>query len=346
MRPGRRENHKSSTAVGIDGAAVKCSKFVLMAMAVALSFTGEAHAKVSAGVSGIVTDSSGAVVAGATIQMKATETGVVETRQTNADGFYAFVNLQPGLYDMEVGQTGFSTFRQTGILLDVNSAKVLNVKLSVSGVSANVEVTADAVQLDASSTQMGQVISARTITAVPLTTRSYTDLLALQPGVAAVSSGLAGGQGGQFSATGFTFTNVSGDLNAGNLSVNGQRESSNGFLLNGTTVQEFAFSGTAIIPNLDSIAEFRILTNNFDAEYGNYAGGQINVITKSGTNKIHGSAFEFLRNRAFDARNYFSATRDDHKQNEFGGTLGGPILHDKLFFFGDYQGNRVVQGQS
>jgi len=350
MRSGRRENHKSSTAVGIDGAAVKCSKFVLMAMAVALSFTGEAHAKVSAGVSGIVTDSSGAVVAGATIQMKATETGVVETRQTNADGFYAFVNLQPGLYDMEVGQTGFSTFRQTGILLDVNSAKVLNVKLSVSGVSANVEVTADAVQLDASSTQMGQVISARTITAVPLTTRSYTDLLALQPGVAAVSSGLAGGQGGQFSATGFTFTNVSGDLNAGNLSVNGQRESSNGFLLNGTTVQEFAFSGTAIIPNLDSIAEFRILTNNFDAEYGNYAGGQINVITKSGTNKIHGSAFEFLRNRSFDATNYFTKQnhqpKDDHKQNQFGGTVGGPIVRDKLFFFADYQGNRVVQGQS
>jgi hypothetical protein len=350
MRSGRRENHKSSTAFGIDGAAVKCSTFVLMAMAVALSFTGEAHAKVSAGVSGIVTDSSGAVVAGATIQMKATETGVVETRQTNADGFYAFVNLQPGPYDIEVSQTGFSTFRQTGILLDVNSAKVLNVKLSVSGVSANVEVTADAVQLDASSTQMGQVITARTITAVPLTTRSYTDLLALQPGVAAVSSGLAGGQGGQFSATGFQFTNVSGDLNAGNLSVNGQRESSNGFLLNGTTVQEFAFSGTAIIPNLDSIAEFRILTNNFDAEYGNYAGGQINVITKSGTNKIHGSAFEFLRNRSFDATNYFTKQsglpKDDHKQNQFGGTMGGPILRDKLFFFADYQGNRVIQGQS
>jgi len=321
-----------------------------MILAMALTFTGQAGAKVAAGVSGIVTDSSGAVVAGATITMKATETGVVETRQTNGDGFYAFVSLQPGLYDMEVSQTGFSTFRQTGILLDVNSAKVLNVKLSVSAVSANVVVTTDAVQLDASSTQMGEVITARTITAVPLTTRSYTDLLALQPGVAAVSSGLAGGQGGQFSATGFTFTNVSGDLNAGNLSVNGQRESSNGFLLNGTTVQEFAFSGTAIIPNLDSIAEFRILTNNFDAEYGNYAGGQINVITKSGTNKIHGSAFEFLRNRSFDATNYFTKQnhqpKDDHKQNQFGGTLGGPIVRDKLFFFADYQGNRVVQGQS
>ena len=119
-----------------------------------------------------------------------------------------------------------------------------------------------------------------------------------------------------------------------------------GFLLNGTTVQEFAFSGAAIIPNLDSIAEFRIVTNNFDAEYGNYAGGQINVITKSGANRFHGSVFEFLRNTAFDGTNYFSSKKDDHKQNEFGGTIGGPIKRDKMFFFADYQGNRVILGQS
>ncbi len=101
-----------------------------------------------------------------------------------------------------------------------------------------------------------------------------------------------------------------------------------------------------IIPNLDSIEEFRILTNNFDAEYGNYAGGQINVITKSGTNRFHGSVFEFLRNTDFDAKNYFATTRDDHKENQFGGTIGGPIKHDKLFFFGDYQGDRIIIGQS
>ncbi len=121
---------------------------------------------------------------------------------------------------------------------------------------------------------------------MPLVTRSYTDLLSFQPGVASVSSGLAGGQGGQFSATGFTFTKVSGDSNGGDVSVNGQRESANGFMLNGASVQEPAFSTTAIIPNLDSIAEFRIITNNFDAEYGTYAGGQINVITKSGTESV------------------------------------------------------------
>ena len=303
-------------------------------------------AKVAAGISGIVSDASGALVPGASIEVKAQETGITQTQRTNAEGFFAFLELPPGHYDIEVRQNGFTTFRQTGILLDVDSAKVLNVKLSIGQVSQNVEVTSQAFQLDTASTQMGEVISGQTITSVPLVTRSYTDLLALQPGVAPVSSGLAGGQGGQFSATGFTFTAVSGDLNAGNQSVNGQRESSNGFLLNGTTVQEFAFSGAAIIPNLDSIAEFRILTNNFDAEYGNYAGGQINVITKSGSNLWHGSAFEFLRNTAFDARNFFATQRDDYKQNQFGGTLGGPIKRDKLFLFADYQGNRVIIGQS
>jgi hypothetical protein len=340
------DSHKDGTAAGLSRGGLRFSFLALLLLSVACGLTARSQAKVAAGVSGIVTDSSGAVIAGANIQMKSTETGIVESRQTNADGFFAFVNLQPGHYDLEASQTGFSTFRQTGILLDVDSAKVLNIKLNVGQVSEKVEVSGEGVQLDIASTQTGQVISERTITAVPLVTRSYTDLLALQPGVTPTSSGLAGGQGGQFSATGFTFTPISGDLNAGNLSVNGQRESSNGFLLNGTTVQEFAFSGAGIIPNLDSIAEFRIVTNNFDAEYGNYAGGQVNVITKSGANKFHGSAFEFLRNKAFDATRYFTLVKDDHKQNEFGGTLGGPIVRDKLFFFGDYQGNRVILGQS
>jgi len=326
MRSNRRNHGKTGAAAGNSGGLARRFCFALIVLAVICGTAGQVHAKVDAGISGIVTDSSGAVVSGASVQVKATETGIVQRRQTNTDGFYAFVDLQPGLYDVEVSQAGFNSYRQTGILLDVNSAKVLNIKLKVGQISEKVEVSADAVQLDTASTQNGEVIRAETITGVPLVTRSYTDLLALQPGVTPVSSGLAGGQGGQFSATGFTFNNVSGDLNAGNLSVNGQRESANGFLLNGTTVQEFAFSGAGMIPNLDSIAEFRIVTNNFDAEYGNYAGGQINVITKSGTNKFHGSAFEFLRNKSFDATRYFTAIKDDHKQNEFGATFGVSIF--------------------
>src|SRR5262249_29588435 len=321
-------------------------RVICLTVTMMIALIGQLHAKVAAGVSGVVTDSSGAVVPGASVEMKNLATGIVETREANADGFYAFVDLQPGGYDMTVTRPGFGAFRQTGMVLDVDSAKVLNVVLKVGQINEKVEVSGEAVQIDTASTQNGEVITERTITSVPLVTRSYTDLLALEPGVAPVSSGLAGSQGGQFSATGFTFNNVSGDLNAGNLSVNGQRESANGFLLNGTTVQEFAFSGTAIIPNLASIAEFRIVTNNFDAEYGNYPGGQVNVITKSGANRYHGSAFEFLRNKSFDATRWFTSAKDDHKQNQFGGTIGGPIKKDKLFFFADYQGNRVILGQS
>ena len=136
----------------------------------------------------------------------------------------------------------------------------------------------------------------------------------------------------------------SGDLNPGTISINGQREFANSFVLNGSDVEEDVNMGAAIVPNLDSIAEFRILTSNFDAEHGEFSGGQISVITKSGTNAFHGDAFEFLRNTDLDARNYFSPTRGAFDQNQFGGTLGGPIRKNKVFFFADYQGTRSTQG--
>src|SRR6202007_291825 len=173
---------------------------------------------------------------------------------------------------------------------------------------------------------MGEVIEGSEMTAVPLVKRSYTDLLALQPGVVSQSSGLNGALGGQqsgkFLRATFAIPLVSGDLNAGALSVNGQREAANGYILNGGTVQEAGFSGSGAVPNPDSIAEFRILTNNFDAEYGNYSGGQINVVTKSGTNQYHGNVFEFLRNTDLDARNYYAPTRGVFIQNQFGGSAG------------------------
>ena len=136
----------------------------------------------------------------------------------------------------------------------------------------------------------------------------------------------------------------SGGLNPGNQSISGQREDANGFMVNGGDVKELMNGGTSIVPNLDSIAEFRILTNNFDAEYGNYSGGIVNVVTKSGANELHGSGFEFLRNTALDARNFFSPERSFYRQNQFGGTVGGPIRKNRLFFFGDYQGTRQSQG--
>jgi hypothetical protein len=197
-----------------------------------------------------------------------------------------------------------------------------------------VTINAAAVQVETTNTQIGEVISENKMTTVPLNGRSYTDLLALQPGVAPVSAGTIGA------------LSVSGNLNPGILSVSGQRESSNGFMVNGGDVKEGAYMGTAIIPNLDSIAEFRIITSNFDAEYGNFSGGQVNVVTKGGTNDFHGDVFDFLRNTDLDARNFFSPDKGKFIQNQFGGTAGGRIIRDKLFFFADYQGTRQIIGQS
>jgi len=187
---------------------------------------------------------------------------------------------------------------------------------------------------------MGEVISGAKMVAVPLNGRSYTDLLALQPGVVPVTSLSSNTE----QDVGVSALSPSGDLNPGTISISGQREFSNGFIVNGSDTEEAVNSGTAIIPNLDSIAEFRIVTSNADAEYGGHTGGQINVITKSGSNEFHGDVFEFLRNTDLDARNYFSPTRGAFDQNQFGGTFGGPIRKDKIFFFADYQGTRLTQG--
>jgi hypothetical protein len=319
---------------------------LLLILLVSMLGVRVAWAGVSGTVSGVVRDPSGAVLPGVQVQATNTATGVVTTVVTDGQGFYSFQALLVGTYDLGVKNPGFKAYLQSGLVLNVNDALTVDVILEVGQPAEKVTVVADLVHVETTSTQMGDVISSEKMTEVPLVTRSYTDLLALQPGVSPVTSGLSGGLGGQFTSTGFAIQQVSGDLNAGNLSVNGMRESANAFLLNGVTVQEMAFSGTSAIPNLDSIEEFRILTNNFDAEYGNYGGGQINVITKSGTDSFHGSAFEFLRNTVLDARGYFDPTKGVFQQNQFGGTVGGPIKRNKLFFFADYQGTRIKFGQS
>jgi hypothetical protein len=325
---------------------------VLPLFAALLLFCGSALGSVTASISGTVTDPSGAALVGTMVTATNVETGIAQTLHTNQQGYFTFPSLALGHYDVAVQQSGFRPFRETGVLLDVNSAVTVDVVMKVGDVKEAVTVSSTATHVETTTTQLGEVISGNEMTSVPLVTRSYTDLLSLQPGVSSAASGIGGGGGGaantgsNFIAAGFAVTPVSGDLNAGNLSVNGMREANNGFLLNGAVVQEAGFGGTAVIPNLDSIAEFRIITNNFDAEYGNYSGGQINVITKSGTNGYHGDLFEFLRNTNLDGRDYFVPTRGAYHQNQFGGIFGGPIKRDKIFFLGDYQGNRVVQGQS
>jgi len=324
-----------------------CRAFIWL-LAAFLILAGVAFAGVTASISGTVTDPTGAAVVGATVTATNVDTGVTTTQQTNGQGYYSFQALPPGKYNIDIQQVGFKAYRQTGLILDVDANAVADVTLQVGSNSEKVEVTTEALHVETASTQMGEVIEGSQMTAVPLSTRSYTDLLSLQPGVVSQPSGITGAYKGAFTSAGFALPQISGDLNSGAQSVNGQREAANGFILNGISVQETGFSGAGAVPNLDSIAEFRILTNNFDAEYGNYSGGQINVVTKSGTNSIHGNAFEFLRNTALNARNFFDPVnqKSSFDQNQFGGTLGGPIRKDKIFLFVDYQGNRATIGQS
>jgi hypothetical protein len=299
-----------------------------------------AWASVGGSISGTVKDPSGSVVVNAQIMATETSTGIVHKTHTDSKGYYIFPVLPVGHYVLDVEATGFSKYERKDIALDTSAALTLNAPLEVGSVSENISVTDNTLHVETVSTQMGQVITGRQMTAVPLDGRSYTDLLALQPGVApqaAITDTTV-------QDVGATVLNPSGTLNPGNLSVNGQRETANYFGVNGSDVEEDVNAGTAVIPNLDSIAEFRIITSNFDAEYGEYSGGQISVVTKSGSNAFHGNAFEFLRNTDLDARNYFSPTRGAFRQNQFGGTFGGPVRRDKLFFFLDYQGTRQTQG--
>jgi hypothetical protein len=325
--------------------AFKCcfARIVIVAVLLSLfllSFAADSWAGVGGSVSGTVNDASGAVIPGAVSKAANLETGIERQVTTDARGFYSFLGLPVGRYDILIEKPGFKSYRRRGIVIDANSALVVDAALEVGERAESVTVNESAVHAETSDTQMGEVITGAQMTAVPLNGRSYTDLLALQPGVAPVTSVTSD----TVQDVGATVLSPSGDLNPGTISINGQREFANSFIVNGSDVEEDVNMGAAIIPNLDSIAEFRILTNNFDAEYGEFSGGQINVITKSGANAFHGDAFEFLRNTNLDARNYFSPARGVFDQNQFGGTLGGPLRRNKVFFFADYQGTRSTQG--
>src|SRR5207302_7467075 len=208
------------------------------------------------------------------------------------------------------------------LTLAVNQERRLDVTLNVGNLEQKVEVNASAVQVETTTTQLGTVIDEKNILNLPLNGRSYIDLLSIQAGVAPTSS------------------------STGNISVNGQREASNAFLVNGGDVSEGRNFGTSVIPNLDSVAEFRLITNSFDAEYGRFSGAVMNAITKSGSNGLHGSVFEFLRNSNMDGRAFFDPAVTLLKRNQFGYAVGGPALKNRLFWFTDYQGTRLSQGSS
>ncbi len=290
-----------------------------------------------------MTDQSGAVIPDTTVTALNLDTTVVTTTKTNANGFYNFTALPVGRYEIEVVREGFNPYKRTGLVIDVNSELRADIALSMGQQSEEVVVSDTAVHVETESTQVGEVVTGDVISGVALNGRSFTDLLALQPGIVPMSTQTPDSV---VMAGASVAISPSGGLNPGNQSISGQREDANGFLVNGGDVKELMNGGTLIVPDLDSISEFRILTNNFDAQYGNYSGGIVNVVTKSGTNQLHGGGFEFLRNTAFDAKNFFDPTVGTYRQNQFGGTVGGPIVKNELFFFADYQGTRTTQGIS
>ena len=310
----------------------------ISALVVIMLHTDYAYQAITGVISGTISDATGAVVPGVSVVATNQDTGVKQTVVTDSKGFYTFPVLDVGNYTVNTSISGFQSYVQKNIRVDANASVRTDISLQIGNQTQFVEVTSGTVQIETQSTQLGEVIESVKITGVPLNGRAFTDLLALQPGVSPYSGSTEPAALGGGSA--------SGSLNAGNVSINGGREASNGFMVNGADVNDGVENGTAIVPNLDSISEFRIITNNFDAEYGNFSGGQVNVVTMNGTNRFHGSAFEFFRNTALNATGYqfTPAFKPAFNQNIFGGTFGGPIKRDKVFFFGDYQGTRQTIG--
>jgi hypothetical protein len=291
-------------------------------------------------IAGVVHDPSGGRIPHAHITIRgAGLQSAIETDTGDLGEFRVHVPTS-GSYRIEIAADGFASSVATAELIEANPTANFDLTLQVAANTQTVEVTADALAAETTSTQLGETLDTKKIENVPLNGRSITDLMAVQPGIVPMNTA----QPGAVIMTGVASTPPSGDANPGNLSISGQREASNGFRVNGSDVEEDVNMGASIVPNLDSIDSFRVLTSNFDAEYGNSSGGQILVTTKAGTSTVQASAFEFLRNTALDARNYFSQDRAAYRQNQFGGTIGGTPFHKSVAIFADYQGTRLTEG--
>jgi hypothetical protein len=282
---------------------------------------------------GTVSDPTGAVIPNATVTLTNTETGQERTGTTGADGVYRFPLLPPGTYRIKFAANGFKGSEATGVKVNVTETPVLDRKLEVGAAAEQVTVEANVETIQTASSSLGTTVGGATATALPLTTRNYTNLLGLSAGAnASVSNATSLGKGNM------------------EIAVNGARTDQNTFQMDGVSIVNYASSGvitqgatyaTFGVPNPDTIAEFKIQTSLYDAGYGRNPGANVNVVTKSGTNELHGTGFEFFRNTALNANDFFRNRQGGSKlvlnQNQFGGTLGGPIKKDKLFVFGSYQ---------
>ena len=301
-----------------------------------------AHAQATGSISGTVRDESGAVLPGVTIEATNAATNAVRTATSGADGFYTIPLVQPGGYTVKATLSGFSVFTRAGLKVNVSETALVNVTLKVGGQSETVEVTGEVPLVETANATLGIVIDEKKIVDLPLNGRNFTQLGTLIPGVVAPPARL-GGQAGdaQAGANGF------GAATAG-FSVNGMRNQSNNFLLDGATNNDTFNTGFVLRPPPDAIQEFKILTHSYNAEYGRNAGSVVNVVTKSGSNEWHGSAWEFNRDDKFQEKNYFvklaNQPKPKFKQNQFGGAIGGPLMKDRLFVFAYYEGFRNTKG--
>jgi outer membrane receptor protein involved in Fe transport len=279
---------------------------------------------------GTVTDASGSAVVGAKVQLINEATNVSREAVTNSNGEYLFLEIPVGTYSLQIEQAGFKKFLHRGVELHLNDVLNVDAALQVGGSNQVVEVTGEPPVVDTTSTQLGAVVNSRDATELPLNQRDVYQLLQLQPGVQ---------------------SQLGNDLfygsdKAGVVTVNGGRGRSNNYSVNGGDGNDLFANLPAVQPSPDSIEEFRVITNSFDAEYGRNSGSVVNVVTKSGTNDWHGSGFEFFRNKVLNAKGFYDPVNPDSIQNQFGGTVGGPIKKDKTFFFGSYEGRRVKKGKS
>jgi hypothetical protein len=283
---------------------------------------------------GTVRDSSGAAVAGANLEAIRIDTNLHRTVTSGPSGEYEFSSLPPGQYRLQADKAGFATSVLDAVKADVGQQARVDVILHVGAANQQVSVQGEQAVLQTQDAQVGNVVENTTIVGLPLNGRNFTQLNLLIPGVAPGSSNnivTRNGYGARASGVSF--------------SVNGQRSTNDSFILDGINFNEPEIGADAFSPSIDAIQEFRVQTSNFSAEFGAMAGGQINMVTKTGSNQLHGDLYEFVRNDVFDARNYFAgAVKPPLKRNQFGGTVGGRILRDELYYFGSYEGTRLSTG--
>ena len=281
-------------------------------------------------ISGVVSDSSGGVLPGANIVVVHGDTGLERHAVSDATGFYRVLNLNPGQYSVTASMSGFNKRSADGLLVSVSRDLRVDLEMTVGNIGDTVEVKAEASALEIGATTVGGVVTTRQIAELPLNGRSFMQLASLQPGVV-VSRG-----------TGKGFTGGFGQMQ---LAFGGARPEHTGYLMDGTNIADISdkapSSVAGVLLGVDTLQEFSVQTHGYSAEFGRAAGGLISAVTKSGTNQIHGSGFEFHRDSALDARNVFDvAEPPEFRRNQFGGTLGGPILRNRVFFFAGYEGLR------